>query len=90
LSLFITLTGHHVVIIKTGAAMTEWLSCSTHTHKVLCSNLGTTSHRMTLDKSLTAICLGSPVRQHTDCVVDIHQKALVASMWLVSVHEELK
>jgi len=44
------------------AAMAEWLRCLTCIHKVLCSNLGTTSHGMTLDKSLTALCLGSPVR----------------------------
>jgi hypothetical protein len=44
------------------AAMDEWLRCSAHIHKVLCSNLGTISYGMTLDKSLTAVCLGSPVR----------------------------
>ena len=32
------------------AGMVEWLSCSTHIHKILCSNLTS----MTLDKSLTA------------------------------------
>jgi hypothetical protein len=44
------------------AAMDEWLSFSAHTAKVLCSSLDATTHRMTLDKSLTAICFGSPVR----------------------------
>jgi hypothetical protein len=32
------------------------------TIEVLCSNLGGTRDRMTLDKSLTAVCLGSPGR----------------------------
>ena len=36
------------------AAMAEWLRCSTRIHKVLYSNLSTTSHGMTLNKSLTA------------------------------------
>ena len=36
-----------------GAAMVEWLRCSTRIHKVLCSNLSITIHGMTLDKSLT-------------------------------------
>jgi hypothetical protein len=42
------------------AIMAEWLCCLSLTTKVLCSNLGTTRHRMTLDKSLTVVCLGSP------------------------------
>ena len=33
--------------------MVEWLRCSTHIHKILCSNLSTTIQVMTLDKSLT-------------------------------------
>jgi hypothetical protein len=44
------------------AAMAEWLSCSARTKKVLCSSLGAIRHGMTLDKSLTAICLGSPLQ----------------------------
>ncbi len=40
-------------------AMTDWLCCLTRTTKVRYSNLGATGHEMTLDKSLTAVCLGS-------------------------------
>ncbi len=40
-----------------------WLSgCLARTAKVLCSNFGATRHGMTLEKSLTAVCLGSPGR----------------------------
>ncbi len=48
--------------LQEGAAMAEWLNCLTHTQKVLYTNLGATRHRITLDKLLTAVCLGSPVR----------------------------
>ena len=34
--------------------MVEWLRCSTHIYKILCSNLSIIIHRMTLDKSFTA------------------------------------
>jgi hypothetical protein len=64
--------------------MAQWLCYLAPTIKVLCSNLGTTRYRMTLDKSLTAVCLGSPGR----CKLitgDIHRH-----LWLVSVYEELK
>ena len=37
------------------AAVVEWLRCSTRIHKILCSNLSIVAHRMTLDKSLTAM-----------------------------------
>ncbi len=57
--------------------MAKWLSCATHTHKVLCSNLDTTRHRMTPDKSLTAVCLGSLVGWRIDYVVDIQEMVLV-------------
>ena len=60
LSLFSTIS--LVLSLSSKAAMAEWLSCLTHTHKVLCTNLGATRHRITLDKLLTAVCLGSPVR----------------------------
>ena len=36
------------------AAMVDWLRCSIHIHKILCSNLSIIIHGMTLDKSLTA------------------------------------
>ncbi|CAF2029240.1 unnamed protein product, partial [Rotaria magnacalcarata] len=36
------------------AAMAEWLRCSAHIHKIVCSNLGAIIHRITLDKLLTA------------------------------------
>jgi hypothetical protein len=38
--------------------MAERLCCSARTTKVLYSNLGAIKYRMTLDKSLTAVCLG--------------------------------
>ncbi len=44
------------------ATMAKWLSCWTHNTKVLCSNLVAPRHGMTVDKSLTAICVESPVR----------------------------
>jgi len=47
-------------------------SYSKHTAKELCSNLGTTRHGMTLEKSLTVVCLGSSGR----CIgikFDIHR-----------------
>jgi ABC-type molybdenum transport system ATPase subunit/photorepair protein PhrA len=53
---------HLFLLLNFRAAMAEWLRCSAHIHKVLCSNLGTISYGMTLDKSLAAVCLGSPVR----------------------------
>ena len=34
--------------------MVEWLRCSTHIHKILCSNLSIIIHGMTLGKSLTS------------------------------------
>ncbi len=57
------------------------MACTT---KVLCSNLRGTRHRMTLDKSLTAVCLGSSGR----CILitcDIHWL-----LWLVGVYEKVK
>jgi hypothetical protein len=39
--------------------MTEWLCCLARTTEVLCSNIGATRYRMTLGRSLTAVCLGS-------------------------------
>ena len=35
-------------------SMVEWLHCSTHIYKILCSNLSIIIHGWTLDKSLTA------------------------------------
>ncbi len=64
--------------------MTEWLSCSARTTKVLCSNLSTTRYTMTLDKSLMAIHLGSPGRGIL-IKYDIHW-----ALWLVNVYGELK
>jgi hypothetical protein len=64
--------------------MAEWLCCLPRTIKVLWSNLGATRRRMTLDKSLTAVCLGSPKR----CILitcDIHP-----TLWLVCVYGKLK
>ncbi len=66
------------------AARTEWLYCLACTTKLLCWNLGTTRHRMTLDQSRTAVCLGSPGR----CILitcDIHWP-----LWLVSAYGEIK
>jgi hypothetical protein len=66
------------------AAMTKWLSCLARTTKVLWSNFVIIRHGMTLDKSLTTVCIGSPER----CILitcDIHQ-----SLWLVSVYGEFK
>jgi hypothetical protein len=40
--------------------MGEWLCCLARTIKVLGLNLGATRHRMTFDKSLMTVCLGSP------------------------------
>jgi hypothetical protein len=59
------------------------LFCLARTNKVLCSNFDTARHRMTLDKSLTAVCLGSAGR----CILitcDIHR-----ALWLVSVYGDL-
>jgi hypothetical protein len=70
--------------VSTFAAMADWLCCLACTIKVPCSNFGATRHRMTLDKSLTAVFLGSPGR----CILimcDIHRP-----LWLVSVHGECK
>jgi len=39
------------------AAMAEWLCCFARTTKILCLNLVANNHRMTLDKSLTAVSL---------------------------------
>jgi hypothetical protein len=75
-------TGSSLVLIS--AAMIEWLCCLARTTEVLCFNLGATRHRINLEKSLTAVYLGSPGR----CMLitcDIHR-----SLYLVSVHEELK
>ena len=55
--------------------MAEWLSYS---------NTGTTRHRMTLNKSVTTVCLGS-LGQCILVTCDIHQ-----SLWLVSVYGKLK
>jgi hypothetical protein len=66
------------------AAMAEWLSCLACTNKALCLNLGATRHRMTLDKSLTAICLGLPGR----CILITCD--ILRLLWLVSVYGELK
>jgi hypothetical protein len=66
------------------AAMAERLCYLARTTKLLCWNLGATRHRMTLDKPLTAVCLGS----HGWCILitcDIHRP-----LWLVSVYVELK
>jgi hypothetical protein len=68
------------------AAMAEWLSYSTRSTRVLCLNLDAIRHGITLDRSLTAICLGSPVRSHTD--YEWHIPAVVASMRLVSIYEK--
>jgi hypothetical protein len=70
-----------LLILK--AAMAEWLCSLARTNKVLCWNLGTNRHRMTLDTSLTAVRLGSPGR----CILmtcDIHRP-----LWLVDMYEEL-
>ena len=42
------------VLGQAKVAMIEWLRCSTHIHKILCSNLGIFIHGMTVDKLLTA------------------------------------
>ncbi len=60
-----------ILIDPPGSAlpMAEWLSCSARTTKVMYSSLDATSHEMTLDKSLTAVCLGSITpRTHTNYV----------------------
>ncbi len=66
------------------AAMAEWLCCLARNIKVLCANFGATRHRMNLDKSLVAVCLGSPGR----CILitcDMHRP-----LRLVSVYGEVK
>jgi hypothetical protein len=63
------------MIFITLAARVEWLYCL---------DLSATRHPMILDKSLTAVCLGSPRR----CILitsDIYRP-----LWLASVYEELK
>ncbi len=63
---------HHGSSYQRSAAMPEWLCSLACTTKVLCSNLGAPRHRMTLDKSVTAVCLGLPGR----CILitcDIHR-----------------
>ena len=54
--------------------MVEWLRCSTHIYKILCSNFRIIIHGMTLDESLTARdapvpvpdwVTGSPLLQNT-------------------------
>jgi hypothetical protein len=67
------------IVHMSRAAMAEWLCCL-----VRCSNLGATRHRMTLEKALTAVYLGSPGW----CILitwDIHRP-----FWLVSMFGELK
>jgi hypothetical protein len=49
--------GYKFTIVR--VAMAEGLCRLAHTTKVLRSNLGVTRHRMTSDKSLTAVCFGS-------------------------------
>jgi hypothetical protein len=63
-----------------GAAMAEWLCYLARTTKALPLNLGATRHRTTLDKSLMAVCLGSPWMLHTDYVW--HTLTLVASQYV--------
>jgi hypothetical protein len=57
------------------------LACTT---KALCSSLGATRYRMTLDKSITAVCLRSP-RRYMLITCDIYRP-----LWLVSVYGEFK
>ncbi len=67
--LFLILITESFRIFSQQAAMAECLSCLACTNKVLCVNLGATRHRMTLDKSLEAVCLGPhPRMMHTDYV----------------------
>jgi hypothetical protein len=65
---------HHEQVIFWWAAMAEWLCCLVRT----------TRHRMTLDKSLTAVCLGPPGR----CI--LITCGIYRPLWLVSVYGELK
>ncbi len=60
--------------------MAECLCCLARTTKVLCSNLGATRYRMTLDKSLMTVCFGS-LRQCILITCDIHPPVLVASQY---------
>jgi hypothetical protein len=56
--------------------MTEWLCSLSRSTKVLCLNIGATRHRMTLEKSLTAVCLKLPGR----CILitcDVHRSLCV-------------
>ncbi len=53
------------IVNSSTVAANEHLSCLPRTTKVLCSNLGAIRHIMTLDKSLTAVCLGS----HGRCIL---------------------
>jgi hypothetical protein len=74
----------HTHTLTQQAAMIEWLCCLARTTKVRCSNLDATRHRVTLDKSLIAVSLGSLGR----CILitcDIRR-----SLWLVGVCGELK
>jgi hypothetical protein len=48
---------HAYPSLSSEAAMVERLCYLARTTKVLCSNLGVTRHRLTLHKSLTAVCL---------------------------------
>ena len=69
--------------------MAEWLRYPTHIHKIVCSNLGAIRHRITLDKLLTAICLGSPVPiAHWLRVT--YSYTLVVSMLLARMYGKLK
>jgi hypothetical protein len=64
--------------------MADWFCYLASTIKVLCWNLGATRHRMTLDKSLTALYLG-PSGQCILITCDIRRP-----LWLVSVYGELE
>jgi hypothetical protein len=39
--------------------MAKWLCCLARSNKQMCPNLRATRHVMTLDRLLTAVCLGS-------------------------------
>ena len=41
-------------MLRKRAAIVEWLRCSTHIHKILCSDLSIIVHGTSLDKSLMA------------------------------------
>ncbi len=58
--------------------------------KAVCSNLGAISHRMTLDKSLTAILSRTTRTVSLSIRYDIHRSLWLLCGWLVGVYGELK